>query len=65
MKAQCNAKKLFDISRVEENNEDCLPLSLLSVHENNKNNWGKKFNSVHTFSYWKSVTPGKILTKLG
>ena len=36
MKAQCRADELFVIIRVEEKNEDCFPLSLLSVQENNK-----------------------------
>ena len=43
MKYKCRANELFDISRVEENNEDCFPLSILIGKDNNTNNWGKKF----------------------
>ena len=43
MKSQCRANKLFAISRVKKNDNDCFPLSMLSVQDSNKNNWGKKF----------------------
>ena len=51
-------------SFLEENNEDCFPLSILNVQENNKSNWGIKIpNKYIHFRIVDPVTPGKLLTK--
>ena len=62
MKNQFRANELFAISRVEGNSKYYFPLSLLSVQDNNKSNWGIKIATQY-IHFWigDPVTPGNLL----